>query len=60
MIMYSPHIAKFDIPHFPAAACQVHIVPDLASHTLLSIGQLCNAGCDVTFNANTVTVTYQD
>jgi hypothetical protein len=59
-IMYSTHTAELDIPHLPPAACQVHIVPDLASHTLLSIGQLCDAGCDVTFNANAVTVTYQN
>jgi hypothetical protein len=58
--MYSTHITKLYIPHLPAAACQVHIVPDLASHTLLSIRQLCNAGSDVTFNPNGVIVTYQD
>jgi len=57
-IMYSTHTAELDIPHLPPAARQVHIVPDLASHTLLSIGQLCDAGCDVTFNATAVTVTY--
>jgi hypothetical protein len=58
-IMYSTHVANLDIPHLPAAARQVHIVPDLASHTLLSIRQLCDAGCDVTFNTNAVTVSHQ-
>jgi hypothetical protein len=56
-IMYSTHTAELDIPHLPLAARQVHIVPNLASHTLLSIGQLCNTGYDITFNANAVTVT---
>jgi hypothetical protein len=56
MIMYSTHTAELDIPHLPTGARQVHIIPDLASHTLLSIGQLCDAGCDVTFNANAVIV----
>jgi hypothetical protein len=59
-IMYSTHITKLDIPHLPAAARHVCIVSDLASHTLLFIGQLCDARCAVTFNTNAVTVTYQD
>jgi hypothetical protein len=59
-IMYSTHVAKLDLPHLPATARQVHIVPDLASHTLVSIGQLCDAGCDVTFNATAVTVKYNN
>jgi hypothetical protein len=59
-IMYSTHTAELDIPHLPPAMHQVHIIPNLASHTLLSIGQMCDTGCAVTFNATTVTVTYQN
>jgi hypothetical protein len=34
-------------------AKRVHIVPELATHTLLAIGQLCDARCDVAMD-NTV------
>jgi hypothetical protein len=37
----------------------LHIVPELATHTLLSIGQLCDAGCDVAFTAEEVTIKYK-
>jgi hypothetical protein len=57
-IMYSTHVAELDLPLLPLAARQVHIVPDLTAHTLVSIGLLCDAGCDVTFNASDVTVQY--
>jgi hypothetical protein len=58
--MNSTHEAELDMPMLPAgAAKQVHIVPELAAHTLLSIGQLCDAGCDVAFTAEEVTVKYK-
>jgi hypothetical protein len=59
-IMYSTHEGEVDIPHLPAAACTVHIVPDLASHLLLSIGQLCNAECKVEFTATNVIVLHNN
>jgi hypothetical protein len=59
-IMYSTHEAELDLPLLPKAARQVHIVPELANHSLLSIGQLCDAGCDVSFNATNVTVCYDN
>ena len=43
--MYSTHEGKIAIPNRPPAACTVHIIPVLTSHFLLSIGQLCDAGC---------------
>ena len=58
--MYSTHEAELDFPALPPAARHVHIVPDLKNHTLISIGQLCDAGCDVIFDATTVTVRYQN
>jgi hypothetical protein len=57
--MHSTHEAELDMPMLPAATKQVHIVPELATHTLLSIGQLCDAGCDVAFTAEEVTVKYK-
>jgi hypothetical protein len=57
--MHSTHEAELDMPMLPAAAKRVHIVPELATHTLLSIGQLCDARCDVAFTAEEVTVKYK-
>jgi hypothetical protein len=57
-IMSSTHTAEVDIPSLPPAARLVHIVPDLHNLSLLSIGQLCDADCDVQFNKHTVTVIY--
>ena len=56
--MYLTHVAKLDLPHLPLTTRQVHIVPDLASHTLVSIGQLCDAGCHVSFTATNMIVSY--
>jgi hypothetical protein len=57
-VMYSTHTAELDLPQLPFPARQVHIVPALAYHSLISIGQLCDAGCDVTFDAHSATVRY--
>ena len=59
-VMMSTHEAELDLPMLPPAARHIHIVPDLASSSLLSIGQLCDAGCYVAFNATTVTVSHND
>ena len=37
----------------PPAAQTAHVLPDL-NHSLISIGQLCDAGCTATFNNTTV------
>jgi hypothetical protein len=59
-IMHSTHEAELDMPMLPAAAKRVHIVPaELATHTLLSIGQLCDAWCGVSFTAEEVTIKYK-
>ena len=59
-IMESSHEAKLNIPGLPAEARHIHILPDLESDPLLSIGQLCDAGCDVAFDKDIVTVTHDD
>jgi hypothetical protein len=60
-IMYSTHEADLDLPSLPLAARRVHIVPALQSSSLLSMGQLCDAGCRVTFDAaQSVNVHLQD
>ena len=41
------HIAKLNLPLLPQAARTAHVVPGLASHSLVSVVKLCNAGCEV-------------
>jgi hypothetical protein len=53
----STHTATLNMPSLPHAAIQVHILPGLAQHSLLSVGQMCDSGCSVTFTASNVTVT---
>jgi hypothetical protein len=45
------------MPSLPQAARQAHILPGLAQHSLLSVGQMCDSGCSVTFTASNVMVT---
>ena len=42
---------------FPAAQT-AHIIPELASHSLLSVVTMCNAGCTVTFFKINCTIAY--
>jgi hypothetical protein len=44
------------MPSLPHAARQAHILPGLAQHSLLYLGQMCDSGCAVTFTATKVTV----
>jgi len=60
VILHSTHEADLDLPSLPAAACHGHVVPQLATQPLLSIGQLCDAGCHVTFTATTVTISHDN
>ena len=55
-IMYLTHKAELDIPCLPVTARHVHIAPALRTHSLLSMGQLCDAGCKVVFSATTVNI----
>jgi hypothetical protein len=59
-IMRSTHEAEIDVPLLPAAARHVHIVPECTTPPLISIGQLCDADCDVTLNAKTISVSHNN
>ncbi len=48
-VMQSTHTAELPLPTIPLEARRTHVVPDLASASLFSIGQLCDSGCTVTF-----------
>lgn len=56
--MWSTHEAKLDMPLLPTIARHCHIVPELTLLPLVSIGQLCDAGCIVQLNATTATITF--
>ena len=58
--MKSTHTAELPIPLLPLAARMAHIVPELRSHSLVSIGTLCDAGCEVIFTTTTVVVRYNN
>jgi hypothetical protein len=57
-VMCSTCTTGLHLPGLPLAARQVHIVPSLASQSLLSIGQFCDAGCKVVFDSHTVTISH--
>ena len=46
-VVRSSHIAELDLPQLPRARREAHIVPELASHSLVSVVKLCNAGYEV-------------
>ena len=48
--MQATHEALLDIPQLPEKARRTHLFPYLASGSLLSIGQLCDAGCTALFD----------
>ena len=56
--MSSSHIAELNIPQLPVSACTVHLFPALGDTSLLSIGQLCDAGCTATFTDSSVTISH--
>jgi hypothetical protein len=54
--MESSHTADLDIPELSAASNKAHVFPEMARHSLLSVGQLCDEGYIVTFQQDTVTI----
>jgi hypothetical protein len=54
--MKSSHTAELDIPELNAAASKSHVLPGMANHYLLSVGQLCDEGYIVTFKRAAVTI----
>ncbi len=56
----STHTCQLNLPLLPAAATKGHIFPALANHTLLSVGVLCDNGCNVTFKQERVDIAHAD
>jgi hypothetical protein len=44
--------------NLPILATTAHVVPNLSPHSLLSIGQYCDAGCTATLTATTATISH--
>jgi hypothetical protein len=58
----STHTAEPNIPALsvlPPAARLTHIFPQMANISLLSLGQLCDYGCEATFKHNQVTIYFE-
>jgi hypothetical protein len=53
------HTATLNLPTLPQKARQVHLFKALASGALISLGQLCDAGCTAYFNATTAYIFHQ-
>lgn len=58
--MHSTHDAQLQLPVLPDSAQTAHIVPALHTKSLISLGQLCDAGCDITLTAATISVQLDD
>ena len=54
--MYSTHVGNLPLPNLPNEATQALTFPDLGDTSLLSLGQLCNAGCRATLDKSTCTI----
>ena len=57
--MQATQTCELNIPHLPHAARQAHMFDELASGSLLSIGQLCDAGCTAWFDKKKLYIFYQ-
>jgi hypothetical protein len=54
------HTGNLRIPNIRISTRQAHVFPHLASHSLLSISQLCAHGCKAKFTDTVVTITLDD
>ncbi len=57
--VHSSHTCSLWITNSPQKAQLAHVIPGLASHLLLSVVCLCNAGCKVTFTKIECCVKYR-
>ena len=58
--MQSNETTMLCLQNIPDTAAKAHVFPDITEHSLLSIGQLCDAGCLATFDATSVNVIHND
>jgi hypothetical protein len=58
--MYSTHEGNLNLPHLPDDAKHVHVVPALQDFSLVSLGQLCDAGCSTQLDKSKITVMHNN
>jgi hypothetical protein len=51
---------KLALPQLPDNAREAHILPGLTHSSLVSIGKLCDAGCQATFDETKVVITHNN
>jgi hypothetical protein len=56
----SSHTCNLDLPSLPPNATKGHIFPAMGPTALLSIGELCDAGCTAQFDANECQITFMN
>lgn len=54
------HLGSIPITHPKCPNITAYLVPDLASHNLISIGQFCDAGCTALFTASDLRISFED
>jgi hypothetical protein len=57
MLQSTMAACQLSLPQLPITAREAHILPGLAHSSLLSIGKLCDAGCEATFDDQQVVIT---
>ena len=57
-IISATHSCEVYYPQLPLTACRGLIVPEMKQHSLISIKQLCQAGCTVTFKGERCEIFY--
>jgi hypothetical protein len=55
-MIQSSHTCDLLLTYLPPQARNAHILPGLVHNSLISVGQLCDNGCNVTFTQEQVTV----
>ena len=57
-MMLSIHTCNLNIPGLPAAATAGHIIPDISEYSLVSLVQLCKAGCNLIITTDAMIIHY--
>ena len=57
--LHSSHTCELDIPQLPKEARKGHIIPGMQGHSLVSLVQLCKAGCQVQIDSNGLYIWYR-
>jgi hypothetical protein len=55
-IIQSSHTCDLLLADFPPQAQKAHILPGLVHNSFISVGQLCNNGCNITFTQEQITI----